>query len=293
MDQADSQRGSPPILFDQPSHGSQDDSSHLPQSNKISSQINTDILGHTLSEQSANAVAFSQGSYPVNNQHSSITDHGNAFLGFFDVVQQTSGLAPARPRPSHLEDFLNYTLSEQSAHTTAYSQCSYPASDPQTTLTDLDNTVQPSSTYPNYLGNFPNYILEQSASVAANSQCSYPASDPQTTLTGFDNTVQPSSAYSNYLGNFPNHTLKQSTSVAANSQCSYPASDPQTTLTGFDNTFQPSPSFDSTRRGNLPSHTLFAELNDATAYSQILYPANNPQATLADLGNVHQTSPRS
>ncbi|KAE8441380.1 hypothetical protein EG329_005007 [Mollisiaceae sp. DMI_Dod_QoI] len=350
MDQADSQRGSPPILFDQPSHGSQDDSSHLPWSNKISSQINTDILGqsdfvndevgsyasidnalqtnglftppqsnciahfsnnlqlqqslnelttlsplrqpsyledslrHTLSEPSANAAAFSQGSYTVNNQHSSTADHGNAFLGFVDVVQQTSGLAPARPRPSHLEDFLNYTLSGQSAHTAA-SQCSYPASDPQTTLTALDNTVQLSPAYSNHLGNFPNHkLLEQSVGVAVYSPCSYPASDPQTTLTGFDSTVRPLSAYS---------ILEQSASIAANSQCSYPANDLQTTLTDPDNTFQPPPSFDLTRPGNLPSHTLFAEFNDATAYSQVLYPANNPQATLADLGNVHQISSRS
>ena len=140
-----------------------------------------DFLGHTLSEQSADAAACSQGSYPVNNQHSSLADRGNAlqhppssdlnhlgyfpnytlkqsasatsypqcsspannqetFLAFVEVVPRTSGFAPAPPQPNHPEDFLNYTLSEQYADAAAYSQCSYPINDPQTTLTDLKTT---------------------------------------------------------------------------------------------------------------------------------------------------------
>jgi hypothetical protein len=297
MDQADSQRGSPPILFDQPSHGSQDDSSHLPWSNKISSQINTDILGqydfvndqvgshasidnalqingfftppqsncighfsnNLQLQQSLNAAASADCRHTSNDQETFLT-----FLNDGLRINELTTLSPPR-QPSYLEDSLGHTLSEQSANAAAFSQGSYPVYNQHSSITDHGNA---------FLG-FVDVV------------------QLQTTLTDLDNTVQPSSTYPNYLGNFPSHTLEQSASVAANSQCSYPASDPQTTLTGFDNTFQPSPSFDSTRPGNLPSHTLFAELNDATAYSQILYPANNPQATLADLGNVHQTSPRS
>jgi hypothetical protein len=428
MDQADSQQGPPPILFDQPSHVSQDDSSLLHWSNKRFNQITTEVLGqsdfvsgqegshafidnapstnslfappesscighfsndlllqqsldtgastdhrhisndhetfltffddglrtkmlstalpphqssyvedslgYTLPGQSA--VAYLQGSYPVNNQHSSLSDRGNAlqylsssdsnhlryfpnytlkqppdaasypqfsspaknqetFHAFVDVVHQTSGLAPAPPKPSHLEDFLNYPLlTGQSAHAAAYLQCSYPVNKPQTTLTNLDNSVQLSPAYSNYLGNSPNHeLLVHSAGVAAYSQGSYPANDPQTTLADLDNTIQPPSASPNYLGNFTNYTLEQSAGVAAISQCSYPANDSQTTLTDLDNTFQLSPSFDLNRLENFPSHTTLAEFDDATAYSQNLYPANNLQVILADLGNTHQTLPPS
>ncbi|XMA20774.1 hypothetical protein WAI453_013565 [Rhynchosporium graminicola] len=158
MDQADYQRGSLPIQFDQPSQGLQDDSSHLPWSNKISSQIITDIIGQSdfvndqvgshasvdnalrtngrftppqsncighfstnlQLQQSPNTAASADCRHTSNDQETFLT-----FLHDGLGINKLTTLLPPR-QPSYLEDPLGHTLSEQSANAAAFSQGSYP-----------------------------------------------------------------------------------------------------------------------------------------------------------------------
>ena len=200
MDQADSQQGSPPILFDQPSHVLQDDSTLLHWSNKRLSQITTEVLGqsdfangqegsrtlidnalqtnglftppqsncighfsnHLLLQQSLNAGASADRQHTSNDQET--------FLTFFDDGLRTNELSTVSPphQPSYLEDFLGHTLLEQSADAAAYSQGSYTVNNQHSSLADRGNALQhPPSPDFNPLGYFPNYTLKQSASATS------------------------------------------------------------------------------------------------------------------------------
>ena len=130
---------------------------------------------HLMLQQSLNAGASADHRHTSNDQE--------PFLTFLDDGLRTNELSTVSPphQPSYLEDFLDHTLSEQSAEAAAYSQGSYPIHNQHPSLADHSNVLQlPPSSHLNHIGYFPSYILKQCAGATFYPQCSSSVNSQET-----------------------------------------------------------------------------------------------------------------